>query len=127
MSLKIWVKAMFFITVIALIYIHMQVQIFDLAYQAKDKEKLFHESKDRNGILTHKILTLKSANHLGNSMLEKDSTLQFMSFDHILTLSGPKPLIRSAQGTAVKANNLSSMWNFLSFLAPKEAKAWDRE
>ncbi len=93
----------------------------------RDKEKIVHELKDKNGILTHKILTLKSANNLGNSLLEKDSTLQFMSFDHILTLTGPKPIMRPAQGPSVKANNENSMWNFLSFLTPREAKAWDRE
>ena len=127
MSLKIWVKLMFSVTIVALIYIHMQVQIFDLAYQGKDKEKIVHELKDRNGILTHQVLTLKSANNLGNSMLEKNSTLQFMSFDRILTMSAPKPILRSLHGPSVKVNNLNSMWSFLSFLSPREAKAWDRE
>src|SRR5689334_13534676 len=89
MNIKVWVKLMAFATVMALIYIHMQMQIFDLAYQGKDREKHMHELRDLNGLLTHQILTLKSANHLGNKLLEKDSTLQFMSNDRVMTLTGP--------------------------------------
>ncbi|MBF0491138.1 MAG: hypothetical protein HQL15_11120 [Candidatus Omnitrophica bacterium] len=39
MSFKGWIKLMSFMTVIALIYIYMQTQIFDLAYQGSAKEK----------------------------------------------------------------------------------------
>ena len=123
MSFKIWVKLMSFVTVMALIYIHMQVRIFDLAYQGSDKEKHMHDLRDVNGLLTHQVLTLKSSNHLGNQLLEKDSSLQFMSNDHVLTLRGPTALI----GQPPAAKGANTLWNFLSFLTPQEAKAWKRE
>ena len=126
MSLKVWIKLMFSVTVIALIYIHMQMKIFDLAYQGKDKEKLVHDLRDRNGVLTHQILTLKSANHLGNQLLDKDSTMQFMSFDHVLTLNGPATINRKLDTRSAKAKNENS-WNILSYFTPQEAKAWDKE
>ncbi len=126
MSLKFWVKLMFFVTSMALIYTHMQMQIFDLAYKGKDRQKYIHDLKDKNGVLTHQILTLKSANHLGNQLLEKDSNLQFMSYEHVLTMTGP---IKTRQNPTaqMKGKAENSMWSFLSFLAPQEAKAWDRE
>ena len=125
MSLKVWVKLMSFVTIIALIYIHMQMQIFDLAYKGSAKEKHMHELRDRNGLLTHQILTLKSSNHLGNQLLEKDSNLQFMGNDHVLTLKGPAAVI--SQAPPIKGKGETTLWNFLSFLTPQEAKAWDRE
>ena len=86
MSLTHWVKLMSFATVTALIYIHMQMQIVELAYKGKDREKRVHELMDNNGALTHQILTLKSADHLGRELLEKDEGLQFMGQDRVMTL-----------------------------------------
>ena len=127
MSLKVWIKSMFFVTVMALIYTHMQMQIFDLAYQGKDRQRYIHDLKDRNGVLTHQILTLKSSNHLGNQLLEKDSNLQFMSNDHVLTMTGPVLKTHQSSTVQIKDKGEGSLWNFLSFLTPQEAKAWDRE
>lgn len=127
MSLKVWVKLMSFVTVVALIYIHMQMQIFDLAYKGSAREKHMHELRDTNGILTHQILTLKSANHLGNQLLEKDSNLQFMSNDRVLTLKGPAAVVSEVSAPSAKAKGENVFWNFLSFFTPQEAKAWDSE
>ncbi len=116
---------MAFATVTALIYTHMQMQIVELAYKGKDKEKKVHELIDNNGILTHQILTLKSASHLGRALLEKDEGLQFMSRDRVRTFSGPAlPIpIHPPAKPAVKPEG--TLWNWLSFLSPQEAKAWD--
>ncbi len=127
MSLKVWVKLMSFVTVVALIYIHMQMQIYDLAYKGKDKERFMHELRDHNGLLTHQILTLKSVNHLGNQLLEKNSDLQFMSNDQVMTLTGPAQMISQSSPPSVKSKTDGTLWNFLSFLSFKEARAWARE
>jgi len=86
MILKTWIQIMFFATVTALVYINMQTQIVDLAYKAKDKQTSVHKLMDTNGALTHQILALKSANNLGNRLLEKDSKMQFMGRDRVMTL-----------------------------------------
>ncbi len=86
MTLKTWVQIMSFATVTALVYINMQTQIVDLAYKAKDKQTSVHKLMDTNGALTHQILALKSANNLGNRLLEKDSKMQFMGRDRVMTL-----------------------------------------
>ena len=86
MILKTWIQIMFFATVTALVYINMQTQIVDLVYKAKDKQTSVHKLMDTNGALTHQILALKSANNLGNRLLEKDSKMQFMGRDRVMTL-----------------------------------------
>ena len=127
MSLKTWLKVMSFGTIMALIYIHMQMQIFDLAYQGKDREKHMHELRDVNGLLTHQILTFKSANHLGNQLLDKGRNLEFVSNDHIMTLKGPASMFSRNVIPSMKTRSESMFSSFLSFLTPQEAKAWERE
>ena len=124
MSLKVYFKVAVFATIMSLLYIHMQMKIFELAYNGKDKEKIIHELADTNGTLTHQILTLKSANNLGNQLLEKESNLQFMGRDRVMTV------VTSAGGMhrlrAPKARVENSVWNLFSFLGTQEAKAWDQ-
>jgi cell division protein FtsL len=86
MSLKVYFKIASFVTVIALLYIHMQMRIFELSYNGKDKEKIIHELNDSNGALSHQILTLESANNLGNQLLDHDNSLQFMDNQRVMTV-----------------------------------------
>ncbi len=127
MTLQRWAKLMSFATLTALIYTHMQMQIVELAYKGKDREKKVQELTDNNGILTHQILTLKSAAHLGRELLEKDEGLQFMGHDRVMTFSGPGlPVpIRPVQKPAVNKAE-KPLWNWLSFLSPQAAQAWER-
>ena len=121
MSIKIYLKFLTFATFVALIYIHMQMKIYELAYTGKDKEKHFYELSDANGGLTHQILTLKSANHLGNKLLDKDASLQFMGKDHMMTLRTPADVI--SQPIQPKPKGDHPIWPLLSWLSPSEAKA----
>lgn len=124
MSIKIYFKIIFFGTITALLYTHMQMKIVELAYKGKDKEKHIHELTDINGLLTHQILTLKSANHLGNRLLENENNLQFMGRDRVLTLKAPaKVLHRSSQDFKQKEQN--PVWNLISYIGVQEAKAWE--
>ena len=77
---------MSFATVTALLYTHMQMQIVDLAYKGQHKKSHMHELMDSNGTLTHQILALKSANNLGQKVLDKDEGMQFMGHDKVMTL-----------------------------------------
>ncbi len=119
MSLSNWIRLMSFATVTSLIYIHVQMQIVELAYKGKDKERRIHDLMDNNGILTHQILTLKSANHLGQELLEKDEGLQFMAHDRIMTFASPL----ASQPVRPKWKTEKPLWNWLSFLSPQDAAA----
>ncbi|MCK5178691.1 MAG: hypothetical protein KAR32_04110, partial [Candidatus Omnitrophica bacterium] len=65
MHLCKFLKFMGVVIVLALTYIHMQMQIVDLAYRGNNKEQQIRTLIEENGNTTYKILMLKSANHLG--------------------------------------------------------------
>src|SRR5271154_7294779 len=103
MSLKVYFKVASFATIIALFYIHMQMNIFELSYNGKDKEKIIHELNDSNGALSHQILTLESANNLGSQLLDRDNSMQFMDQERVMTVR-----------TSAKVEK--PIWNLYSFL-----------
>ncbi|MCK4882610.1 MAG: hypothetical protein KAS92_06270, partial [Candidatus Omnitrophica bacterium] len=77
MHLCKFLKFMGVVIALALTYIHMQMQIVDLAYRGNNKEQQIRMLTEENGNTTYKILMLKSANHLGVAMLKEDSDMQF--------------------------------------------------
>ena len=123
MSLKVYSKVAVFATIMALLYIHMQMKIFELSYNGKDKEKIIHELNDSNGALSHQILTLKSANNLGNQLLDHDNSLQFMDNERVMTVAASAGALQHLAKPPVKVEN--SVWNLFSFLGAQEAKAWE--
>ena len=123
MSLKIYFKIAVFATIMALFYIHMQMRIYQLSYNGKDKEKIIHELNDSNGALSHQILTLKSANNLGNQLLDHDNSLQFMDNERVMRVSTSAGAIQHLSKVPAKVEN--PVWNLFSFLGSQEAKAWE--
>jgi hypothetical protein len=101
----------------------MQMKIFELSYNGKDKEKIIHELNDSNGALTHQILTLKSANNLGNQLLDHDNSLQFMDNERVMTVATPAGAMPHLAQPKTKVVN--PLWNLFSFLGAQEAKAWE--
>jgi len=84
MKLSKLIKMMVFITVLSLVYIHMQMQIFDLAYQGKNKEKFIRQLREVNGNYTYDILKLKSAMNLGDKLLDENSDLKFLDKTNVV-------------------------------------------
>ena len=124
MSLKVYFKIATFVTIIALLYIHMQMRIFELSYNGKDKEKIIHDLNDSNGALSHQILTLKSANNLGYQLLDRDNNLQFMDNERVMTVAAPAGAMQRL-GSKPQAKVENPVWNLFSFLGAQEAKAWE--
>jgi cell division protein FtsL len=123
MSLKVYFKVAMFVTIMSLLYIHMQMRIFELSYNGKDKEKKIHELNDSNGALSHQILTLESANNLGNQLLDHDNSLQFMDNERVMTV---RTSMGGMQHLAKPQPKIASpVWNLFSFLGAQEAKAWE--
>jgi cell division protein FtsL len=120
MSLKVYFQFAVFTTIMALVYIHMQTKIFELSYNGKDKEKLIHELNDSNGNLRHQILTLKSANHLGNQLLDRDNSLQFMDNVRVMTV---QTQVRAMPHVQPKPKAVNPFWNLFSFLGAQQAQA----
>ena len=84
-----------FCTIVALVYIQMQVQIYDLAYQGKNKQKAIQQLKDENSDVIYDICTLKSANHLGVKLLSENSGMQFLDDTRIVLVETPQEVVQS--------------------------------
>src|SRR5580698_3589318 len=123
MSLKVYFKVATFATIMALLYIHMQMKICELSYNGKDKEKIIHELNDSNGALSHQILTLRSANNLGSRLLDHDNSLQFMDNERVMTITTSAGVMQRLEQPKPKVVN--PVWNLFSFLGAQEAKAWE--
>lgn len=120
MNLATYFKGIILLTIVALLYTHMQMRIFELAYKGKDKQNKIHELKDTYGRLTHDVLALKSAQHLGNTLMDKDSTMKFMGQDNVMTYTVP-PYESPVPLTGARGQN--SFWQLLSMVTTPEATA----
>ena len=77
---------MIFLTILSLIYIQMQVQIYALGYQGEMKKSKAQQLADKNGNVAYNISQLTSVNHLGVKLLADDSHMQFPDNRHIVSL-----------------------------------------
>ena len=115
------------VTTLALIYTHMQMQIFALAYQGKNREKQITKLKEMNGLLTYNILELKSSNHLGVKLLAENSKLKFRDPASVVELVTTKPVSEANELRVAKANkNPNPILSFLSLRSGGEAQAQER-
>ena len=87
MKLSQLLKWIGFFTLIALVYIHMQMQIIHLAYEGKSREKAIRLLNEDNGYLTYLILSMKSSSHLGHKMFNKDSDMDFIDPQNVMFIS----------------------------------------
>lgn len=112
------------ITVLALTYIHIQMQIVDLAYKGNKKEQQIKKLIEENGSATYKILMLKSANHLGVAMLKEDSKMQFADADDVVQIAASKEfLMEDLPADQPKlAKRTNPFLSLLSFGVEAEAK-----
>ena len=125
MKLAQFLKGMAMMTILSVIYINLQVQIYDFAYQAKKKEKDLRRLIDRNGNMTYGILKLKSANHLGVKLLAENSTMQFMDSNNVVKLETHIPLKKepppaAAVNSEKKPNVLASIFSLRSQAEAKQ-------
>ena len=111
-------------TIVALSYIHMQMQIIDLAYQGNQKEQQIKKLIEENGNATYKILMLKSANHLGVALLNEDSDMQFAGINDVIQIAASeKFLMENHLGSKPQlAKRTNPFLKILSFGVEAEAK-----
>ena len=118
---------MAFITVLSLGYIHLQMNIYDLAYQAKRKEHQIQKLRDDNGVNTYHILALKSVGRIGQKLLDQGSDMQFISNDKVYQLASARAADKPLLSKTVKSTigNLSfNLQNWLAVSTPQaEAKS----
>ncbi len=115
-----FIKILMFITVLSLVYIHLQIKIIGLAYEGKEKEKGMRRLAEVNGHLKYNILALTSSNHLGVKMLSDNSKMEFMNSQDIVQVSylPQHPVI---QGSEIEKSK-KPLLSLLSFAREAEAK-----
>ena len=121
------VKLMVILTSLALIYTHLQMQIFELAYQGKVKEGKIRNLRDENGAFTYKVLSLKSSANLGVRLLEDKTGMQFLDNNQVIKIVTTKgPLDQNAHLSQVntsknqKENPLLSLFSLRSQAEAKQ-------
>ncbi|HBO97134.1 MAG TPA: hypothetical protein DE315_08070 [Candidatus Omnitrophica bacterium] len=124
MSLVRFMRYTFSTTFLILVYIHLQMQIVDLAYQGQRKEARIKDLIDKNGGTFYAISKLKSANHLGDKLLSEHSGMQFAGGNDIIYVAANGDMIgnndlEQALPVEQKPNILASL---LSFATQAEAR-----
>ena len=131
MKLMKSIRVMVVLTGLALIYVYMQMEIVSLAYEGKKKEREIIELNESTSVIAYKILQLKSANHLGENLLNESSQLHFQDNQSVVELVSKDsfPSAESAAlapGASQKQNQkINSFLNFF-FKAPTEARAEEK-
>ena len=124
MKLTVFVKFLALATVVSLGYIQIQMEIIDLAYQGKAKEKEIRRLIEENGGITYSILAMKSASHLGGTVLTEDSELEFADPDNIVQVISTDGLIE--EEVSVEEEKENPLLSLLSFGDQAEAKVSDK-
>lgn len=122
MKLMRSIRVMVVLTGLALIYVYMQMEIIGLAYEGKRKERQIIELTESTGVLSYKIHQLKSSNHLGNNLLNEQSSLRFQDNRSVVELVTREPIGLPTQAAAVSTQKANPLLNFL-FKPPAEARA----
>ena len=124
MRLSRFFQILGFTTVLAVVYIHMQMQIIDLAYQGNKKEQSIQKLIEENGNANYTILMLKSANNLGATMLDDNSDMQFSDSDDIVRIAASeiRPEEKPLGADTVIAKRSNSLMSLLSFGNLAEAR-----
>ncbi|MBF0387780.1 MAG: hypothetical protein HQL20_07995 [Candidatus Omnitrophica bacterium] len=84
MKVSDFLKVMFLITTMGVLYIHLQMNIYDLAYQGKRREDKIEKLAENNNIMKNEILRLKSSDHMGRQLLAKENDYKFLGRNNVV-------------------------------------------
>lgn len=87
-----FLKGMAVVTVMALLYIHLQMNIYALAYQGKKREVKIEKLAERNATVKNDILRLKSSSNIGRELLSKEKEYQFVGRSNVVEVETSAPL-----------------------------------
>ena len=118
------IRIMGLLTVLALIYIHMQMQIFDMAYQGKKKQSEMEILLNQNAVASYEIMKMTSSHNLGLKLLNENSDLKFCAQDNVLEVATTKSVGDKGQGLAQSIPGKGNpLLGFLSLRSEAEARS----
>ena len=116
-------KVIGLVTILALVYIHMQMKIIQLAYEGHYKEIKMRKLSEANSNLNYWILKLKSSRNLGDKLLNGESDIGFVDSQRIMKITQRvKKVAGRSQGQDLrKSKSLISMlsWDTASGNNPR--------
>ncbi len=112
-------------TIMAVVYIYMQMTIIDLGYKQRMKQKNISKLREQNNYTAYTIARLKSANYLGRVMLTEGSNMQFVDCDRVFRVAVYSPSVndRNIHTTANIRKDRSLFSGLLSLVSQAEAMA----
>lgn len=116
-------KGMGLATMLALMYIHLQMNIVALAYQGTHRQKAILSLSEENGALIYANLMLKSAHNIGGRMLAENTSMTFVDPKNVIEIATAKMAPESLSSISVtsEAPAENSLLNFLAFSTRAEA------
>lgn len=117
------------ITVLALVYVHQQVELVKLSYAIGAKEKTLKDMLDHNGALGYNVDNLEAPSRLEGVLLAKKIDLIFPGRGDVVRvakLNGNPRTVESTRsiGLERKVNILGNLFDF--FGQPREAQAKEK-
>jgi hypothetical protein len=124
MRLAKFISIVGLITLIAVIYVHLQVQIYEYAYKGKKKELAFKELLDRKSNAMYNVNSLESVQYLGTRLLNSDYNLQFAGREQVVKLAVPLQLAETINPELKNSENQKTNFlvNLFSLKSQAEAK-----
>ena len=116
-------KLMGVVTVLALVYIYMQMQIISLGYKHRLQQEHINKIREQNGQIAYTISTLKSASHLGHVMLREGSDMHFVDSGNVFEVAVRRPSFNDShiQRTARVSQGSAPFSGLISLVAQAEA------
>ncbi|MEI6437604.1 MAG: hypothetical protein WCO69_02505 [Candidatus Omnitrophota bacterium] len=95
MKISGFLKVMFVVTTMGVLYIHLQMSIYDLAYQGKRKEDRIEKLAENNVMMKNDILRLKSSDHIGRQLLVNEKDYKFLGRNNVVEVeaTGSNPVL----------------------------------
>ncbi|NTV28478.1 MAG: hypothetical protein HGA80_00130 [Candidatus Omnitrophica bacterium] len=91
MKISHFLKLMFVVTVMSVLYIHMQMKIYDFAYRGKVRQQHLEQLAEVNGRVRNDILRLQSSDHIGRELLSDNKQYQFVGRNRIVEVAAERP------------------------------------
>lgn len=123
MKLSRFLTTLFIFTIFSLVYIELQVQIYDLGYKGENKKTCIQKLMDDNSDLVYNIYKLKSANHLGVTLLSDSSKMKFLDDSHIIKLETPTQLLDNSSLDSVSNRSINKKPNLLASIFTLKSQA----
>lgn len=106
------------VTLVALLYVHQQVELVKLSYVIECKEKTLKDIVDHNEGLGYNINNLEAPNRLEEALLAKRVEVAYPKRGHVVQLASTK-YAGNRRPYALKVSKKPDIFAIFDFLIPK--------